>query len=133
MKVPAEFKHELEESYPSTTKFFVTSRDGQIVEIYPMEEWLKYEEKLDSAPTSEDAVQILLDNLNYYGQVVDMDGQGRLLMPQLLRESAKLQGEVAVIGNLRRLLVRNMAEYTAHIQENRLTNDHKKILSEYKL
>jgi DNA-binding transcriptional regulator/RsmH inhibitor MraZ len=29
-----------------------------------------------------------------------MDGQGRLLMPQLLREAAQIKGEVAVTGNL---------------------------------
>ena len=33
-----------------------------------------------------------LDVTNYYGQVVEMDGQGRLLMPGLLREAAEHQG-----------------------------------------
>ena len=28
-----------------------------------------------------------LDRTNYYGQQVEMDGQGRLLLPQLLREA----------------------------------------------
>ena len=39
-----------------------------------------------------------LSRVNYWGQVVEMDGQGRLLMPQLLRESAQIKGEVAVTG-----------------------------------
>ena len=46
-----------------------------------------------------------LDRVNYYGQQVEMDGQGRLLMPQMLRETAQIKGEVAVMGNLTHLEV----------------------------
>jgi len=35
-----------------------------------------------------------------------MDGQGRLLVPQILRESAQIRGEVAVLGNLTYLEVK---------------------------
>ena len=34
-----------------------------------------------------------------------MDGQGRLLLPQLLREAGQIKGEVAVLGNLTYLVV----------------------------
>jgi MraZ protein len=55
--------------------------------------------------------------VNYYGQLVDIDGQGRLLMPQLLRESAQIRGEVAVLGNLTYLEVRNLDTFRQEIQE----------------
>jgi len=129
LKVPADFKHELEERYGSA-RFYVTSRDGKVAEVYPMEEWEKIEAKLDKLPMTNPAVQKFLDITNYYGQVVEMDGQGRLLMPGLLREAANLQGEVAVVGNLRRLLVRNMEAYTKKVVENPVTDEDNKALSE---
>ena len=47
--------------------------------------------------------------MHYWGQRVEMDGQGRLLIPQRLRESAQLKGEVAALGKLTYLEVRNLA------------------------
>jgi MraZ protein len=131
LKVPADFKHEIEERYSSSNgKFYVTSRDGKIAEVHPMEEWEKIEAKLDKLPMTTPAVQKFLDNTNYYGQVVEMDGQGRLLMPGLLREEANLQGEVAVIGNLRRLLIRNMEAWNKQRSENPWTKEDDQALSE---
>ena len=40
----------------------------------------------------------LLKRMSYYGQTVEFDGQGRLLLPQMFRESADFKGEVAVRG-----------------------------------
>jgi MraZ protein len=45
-----------------------------------------------------------LDRANYWGQTARADGQGRVLIPALLRESAGMQGEVAVIGHLEEYL-----------------------------
>ena len=54
-----------------------------------------------------------------------MDAQGRLLMPQLLRESADLKGEVAVMGYLNYLEVRNMEAIKAEVQEPVTAEDEK--------
>ena len=35
---------------------------------------------------------------SYYGQMVEMDSQGRLLLPQVMRQTAKLTGDVNVLG-----------------------------------
>jgi MraZ protein len=52
-----------------------------------------------------------------------MDGQGRLLIPQILRESAQLRGEVAVLGNLTYLEVRNLEALTKEIGEQAFTDE----------
>jgi DNA-binding transcriptional regulator/RsmH inhibitor MraZ len=46
-----------------------------------------------------------------------MDGQGRLLLPQLLRESASLKADVAVMGYLNHLEVRGMEAVKAEVEE----------------
>ena len=59
-----------------------------------------------------------------------MDGQGRLLMPQLLRDAAKIKGEVAVLGNLTYLEVRNLELFKQEIEEEKFTPDDEKTLDE---
>jgi MraZ protein len=115
LKVPAEFKRVVDEKYKQ--QFYITSLDGKSAQVYPFEEWERIEEKLSRLSTFNPTKKKFLDRTNYYGQQVEMDGQGRLLIPQLLREAADLKGEVAVIGNLTYLEVRNLEQYKKQIEE----------------
>jgi MraZ protein len=115
LKVPAEFKRVVDEKYGQ--QFYITSLDGKSAQVYPFEEWERIEEKLSRLSTFNPTKKKFLDRTNYYGQQVEMDGQGRLLIPQLLREAADLKGEVAVIGNLTYLEVRNLEAYKKQIEE----------------
>ena len=115
LKVPAEFKRVIDEKYAQ--KFYITSLDGIVAQVYPFEEWERIEQKLAALSTFNPTKKKFLNRTNYYGQVVEMDGQGRLLIPQTLRESAQIRGEVAVLGNLTYLEVRNMEALDKEIKE----------------
>ena len=115
LKVPAEFKRVIDEKYAQ--RFYITSLDGIVAQIYPFEEWERIEQKLASLSTYNPTKKKFLTRTNYYGQVVEMDGQGRLLVPQILREAAQIRGEVAVLGNLTYLEVRNMEALDKEIKE----------------
>ena len=128
LKVPAEFKRVIEEKYG--TQFYITSLDGKVAQIYPFEEWERIEQKLASLSTFNPTKKKFLSRVNYYGQVVEMDGQGRLLIPQLLRESAEIKGEVAVLGNLTCLDVRNLEALRKEIETEAFTADDEKTLDE---
>jgi MraZ protein len=128
LKVPAEFKRVVEEKYAQ--KFYITSLDGVVAQVYPFEEWERIEQKLASLSTFNPTKKKFLNRTNYYGQVVEMDGQGRLLVPQILRESAQLRGEVAVLGNLTYLEVRNLEAFRKEIDEQAFTDDDTKTLDE---
>jgi MraZ protein len=128
LKVPSEFKRVIDEKY--ALRFYITSLDGKVAQIYPFEEWERIEQKLASLSTFNPTKKKFLNRVNYYGQVVEMDGQGRLLIPQLLRESALIKGEVAVLGNLTYLEVRNMEALRREIEEEAFTDDDTKTLDE---
>ena len=104
LKVPAEFKRQIDENY--SAQFYITSWDGKSAKVYPLQEWEEIERKLAALPRFNKTKQKLLKRTSYYGQAVEIDGQGRLLMPQILRETANLKGEVAVSGRLKHLVVR---------------------------
>ena len=95
LKIPADFKRLVDENFGA--KFFITSLDGERAQLWPLPEWEKQEAKLAAMP-SIPAKRKLLDRISYYGQETEMDAQGRVLIPQLLRESGKLMGDVAVLG-----------------------------------
>jgi MraZ protein len=55
--------------------------------------------------------------------------QGRILIPALLRESAVMRGEVAVIGYLNYLDVWNMERFREQMDQNPFTDDDQQTLS----
>jgi MraZ protein len=128
LKVPAEFKRVIDEKYGQ--QFYITSLDGKSAQVYPFEEWERIEQKLASLSTFNPTKKKFLDRVNYYGQTVEMDGQGRLLIPQLLRDSAQIKGEVAVLGNLTYLVVRNLETFRKEIEETSFTPEDENTLNE---
>ena len=128
LKVPAEFKRLIDEKYG--TQFYITSLDGKVAQVYPFEEWQRIEEKLAKLSNFNPTKKKFLNRTNYYGQLVEIDGQGRVLIPALLRDSGEIKGEVAVVGNLTYLEVQSIEAYKKDIEENPFTQDDEKTLDE---
>ncbi len=128
LKVPAEFKRTIDEKYGA--QFYITSLDGKVAQVYPFEEWQRIEEKLARLSNFNPTKKKFLNRTNYYGQQVEIDGQGRLLIPALLRDTAGIKGEVAVVGNLTYLEVQSIEAYKKDIEENPFTSDDEKTLDE---
>ena len=99
LKLPAEFKGFIERKYGKEfTSFYITSREGRDAEIYPMPEWQQHLAKIFAMPKSLPARKKLLDRYNLYGDRAEMDPQGRLLMPEELRNAGLVNVEVKVAG-----------------------------------
>ncbi|MGC2369295.1 MAG: division/cell wall cluster transcriptional repressor MraZ [Candidatus Sulfotelmatobacter sp.] len=128
LKIPAEFKRVIDEKY--SQQFYITSLDGDVAQVYPFEEWERIEQRLAGLSTFNPTKKKFLSKVNYWGQVVEMDGQGRLLIPQLLREAARIKGEVAVSGYQTYLEVRNIEAYQQKVREEKFTPDDEKTLDE---
>ena len=125
VKVPADFLAELRKS---GIRFYVTSDSGEYARIYTMKAWQEIERKLAKLSSHNRAKQRFLEHTNYYGQVVEVDGQGRILIPPVLRESAQMKGEVDVQGKLTYLEVWNHARFLEHLSHNPITAEDEKAL-----
>jgi MraZ protein len=125
LKVPAEFKRVIDEKYGA--QFYITSVDGKVAQVYPFEEWERIEQKLAALSNFNPTKKKFLMRTNYWGQAVEMDSQGRLLLPQLLRDSAQLKGEVAVLGYLNRLEVQSMDGVRKEVEEAFTPEDEKNL------
>jgi MraZ protein len=98
LKIPTTFRRQIEEQHG--TGVYVTSLTGESVRIYPLPEWESIEQRLALLPSMDPARRKFLDRTNYYGQQSILDTQGRVLVHPLLRKSAAIMGEVAVLGYL---------------------------------
>jgi MraZ protein len=125
VKIPAVYLETLKEW---GDKFYVTSENGDRAYIYPMKVWNGIEEKLSKLSGHNRTKQKFLNRTNYYGQVVELDGQGRLLIPGVLREAAQMKGEVDVLGHLSHLEVWNHARFIEQLNNSPITEDDEKIL-----
>ncbi len=127
VKIPAAFLEALREY---GNKFYVTSENGDYVRVYPMKIWNEIEEKLARLSSHNRTKQRFLTRTNYYGQVVELDGQGRILVPSILRESAQMRGDVDVLGNLNYLQVWNHTRFLDNLKASPITDEDEKTLDE---
>ena len=119
LKIPAYFLDALKEF---GNQFYITSPNGESARVYPMKVWSEIEDKLANTPNSAEKRAFLM-RTSYYGQVAEMDAQGRVLLPSQLRESAALVGDVAVLGNLNYLVVMNDGRAVEQIKNERFTEE----------
>ena len=116
--MPADFKREIERSYDG--QFYITSFDGAVIKLYPLKEWELFEQKILKSSSHRKREQFS-DVTSYYGQVVELDTQGRLTIAEWLRNKFGLKGEVAVIGKLDHIEIRVMEDFSRAVETNPLT------------
>lgn len=82
--------------------------DGQIVitidtqtaclALYPLPEWERIEEKVQDLPALDPAIKRFQRLVLGYASDVELDSNGRILLPPALREYARLQKKVVLVG-----------------------------------
>lgn len=101
VSIPARFREICREKYGDET-FVITNFDKCLV-AYPLKEWNEIERKVSELPQFKQEVIAFLRYL--MGAAVDcpLDGQGRVLIPQPLRNHARIDRELVMIGMLTRI------------------------------
>jgi MraZ protein len=125
VKIPADFLAELRKA---GKRFYVTSLKGDRTQVFPMKVWEEKEKKLAKISSHNKAKQKFLERTNYYGQIVEVDGQGRILIPPVLRESAEMKGEVDVSGRLTFIEIWNHKRFLDQMNRNPITAEDEKDL-----
>ena len=96
--IPTRYRDRLVESCDS--ELVITVDKDRCLLIYPQPVWLEIEEKLKALPSFNEASRNL--QRLYIGNAhdIEMDGQGRILLPQELRKFANLDKKVALVGQI---------------------------------
>lgn len=94
MTIPSQHRRYLEDGMIITRGIF-----DQCLMIFTLEEWESRATKIESLQRLDRKARQLRRQFFTRAERVDMDGQGRILINQKLREFARLESEVIVAGN----------------------------------
>jgi MraZ protein len=129
LKVPTIFRGVIQDQHGPDV--FVTSLTGESVRIYPMPVWLEIERKLSAMPANHPSRLKFLDRVNYFGQAVELDPQGRVGIPPHLRDSGSIVGDVRVFGRIDYLDVWNEERFVQKLHRESWTDDDGLRMSEH--
>ncbi len=101
MAMPARYRERLLESCGG--RLVVTVDQDHCLLVYPLPEWEVIEEKLVDLPSLNKQSRLLQRLLIGYATDLEMDGQGRILLPAMLREYAGLSKKAVIIGQGKKL------------------------------
>jgi MraZ protein len=129
LKIPSLFRGLVKAR--SGADVFVTSVRGDSVLIYPMDVWAELEQRILQAPTQNPALKRFIDRVSYFGQPGELDPQGRVLIPQILRQRASIVGEVRVLGRINFLEVVNEERFADKLAREPWTDADDLLLSQH--
>ena len=94
--------------------FVLTRGLDRCLFLYPLDEWKRLEKKIKSLPMAKREARSFLRLLISGAVEFRLDRQGRLLIPKLLLQYARIKKEVIIIGALNRIEIwakRNWEDY----------------------
>lgn len=103
--------------------FVVTKGLDSCLFIYPNDEWTSFENKLRGLPLTNQNARHFSRFFLAGAVSCDTDKQGRILVPQNLREFAKLEKEVVLVGVSSRVEIWSKENWETYINEESLDMD----------
>ena len=128
LKVPTDFKRTFKDRYGP--EVFVTSIQGRSTLLYPLSVWNEIETRLAEMPSTHRVKRRFMERISYFGQQGRLDAQARIVIPQLLRESAQMVGDVIVFGSIDHLEVWNRQLFETKLEQEPFTDEDFESLSE---
>jgi MraZ protein len=122
IKIPEKFREAIEAEYGR--ELFITALSDEAVQIYPLPVWeeltgVAKEGALHLRP----AIRKFMLRVNRKGNKNQIDSKGRVLISQTLKDKAKLQEEVEVIGLSNHLEIWNKEILDGILEEKPLTDE----------
>ncbi|MFK4753215.1 division/cell wall cluster transcriptional repressor MraZ [Oceanobacter antarcticus] len=116
LAIPAKVRETLEEASVSALVVTVDSQDRCLM-VYPLEEWIKIEAKLNQLPTLNPASKQLKRLLQGYATECETDGSGRVLISPACREYAGLVKECVLMGQGNKLELWDKARWDGQLDD----------------
>lgn len=130
IKLPAKLREQLESGYGR--EVYVCSLFPTELSIYPLTVWELFEERLLSKSAFKPAVRKLVERVNY-GQALELDDHGRIVIPALLRTIIDMEGEVVVSGRINHLVITRRPRATEILNDETLSDEELEELAQLEL
>ncbi len=112
MAIPARYRQGLEERCAGQLVLTIDTEEPCLL-LYPMDVWLPIEEKLQAMPNTHPATRRMQRLLLGHASELEMDRNGRILIPPLLREHAHLDKRCTLLGQGRKFELWDEARWQA--------------------
>ena len=93
-KLVSEIVGELEKKYGR--KVFITSLDGEHIQIFPLEQWRETAKIAGETALKNPALRSFLIRINRSGIAREIDRWGRILINKELRGKTNIQGKIVI-------------------------------------
>lgn len=113
--IPAKFREKLDET------FIVTKGLDNCLFIFPKNEWEIFESKLKSLPLTRKDARAFVRFFFSGATECDLDKQGRILVPNNLRNHAKLNKDAIIIGVSNRVEIWSREEWNTYNEDDDLS------------
>lgn len=110
--IPSKFRDEL------GLKFILTKGLDNCLFIFSREEWKKFEDKLVNLPVASKDARAFVRYFFSSAVECEIDKQGRLTIPQNLKDHAKIEKDLVTIGVMSRIEIWSRQEWQNYGDDN---------------
>jgi len=121
MSLPARLRDELSQ-YEEEGVVVTIDPVSRCLLLYPLSEWEVIQQKLDKLPTFQPQARRLQRLLVGHATDLEVDKAGRILLPAPLREFARLDKKLTILGQGKKLEIWSQEEWEAQ-REDYLSQD----------
>lgn len=111
--IPAPLRDVIVTTYNNSKLYITNAGFDKCLEVYPLEEWAKLQEKVRSLPKSDEAVKYYMRRVIASATECELDKQGRIMVPYELRADAGIASEIVIVGQIDRIELWDKAAWDA--------------------
>jgi len=116
LAVPTRYRDRLSEVCGGKLVVTISLMD-KCLTVYPFPDWQRIEEEIRALPALDPQVRAISHLLIGHATECDLDGHGRILLPQSLRDFASLDKRVHMVGQVRKFELWNEDAWNARREE----------------
>ena len=117
LAIPTRYRPEILETHAGHMICTVDIRQPCLL-LYPEQEWLEVEKKLLKLSNFDPTQRSLQRVMTGYATECELDSAGRILISQPLRQHAKLEKNIMLVGQLNKFEIWSEAEWQAQIEKD---------------
>lgn len=110
--IPSKYREQL------GREFVMTKGADGCLSAYPFDEWKKIEERVKEMSLGSKEGRRFMRVFFSSASVLELDKQGRAVIPAALREFAQLKKDVELVGNVNRVEVWDRTKWNEYLEES---------------
>ncbi len=115
--IPSPFRQQLNQG---KNELIITRGLDKSIFLYPFSEWEHLEQRLKNLSTTQSNTRAFLRLFSSGAHIVQLDNQGRIILPQSLKELSEIKEKVAIIGAFNKIEIWAEKEWDEYYQSKQI-------------